>query len=99
MAHLKTRKEQKDATRRLIIRAAEKLFAARGITQTTTADIARAVKLSHGAVFVHFPSREALVVAVIEAFGARLSQAFAEQVSGDLEGVLRSHLAVLADYE
>jgi AcrR family transcriptional regulator len=96
-----SRKEQKDATQRHIIEVGLDFFAARGFANSNTADFAKAAGVSHGAVFLHFPTREALVLRVLDAFGDRLSAAFKAAMQGEasLEGVLRAHLAVLRDYE
>jgi len=76
-------------------------FAERGILATTTADIAAAVGVSHGTVFLHFPTREDLVIAVIDEFGRRLAAAFARDLPRDasLQGVLDAHLAALREFE
>jgi AcrR family transcriptional regulator len=96
-----SRKEQKDATRRRLVETALDFFAARGFANSNTADFARAAEVSHGTVFLHFPTREALVLRVLDAFGDRLSAALKEAMQGEgrLEGVLRAHLGVLREYE
>src|SRR5207245_2072639 len=63
-----TRQEQKAATRDRLVNAAMALFARKGIVQTTTADIAKSIRMSHGVVFLHFPKRDDLVIAVIDEF-------------------------------
>jgi AcrR family transcriptional regulator len=63
-------------TRDRIERAAIRQFVAKGVTETSVRDIARAVDLSEGALYRHFVSKEQLVWAVFErhylAFAARL---------------------------
>jgi AcrR family transcriptional regulator len=63
-------------TRDRIERAAIRLFVAKGVTETSVRDIARAVDISEGALYRHFVSKEQLVWAVFErhyvAFAARL---------------------------
>jgi AcrR family transcriptional regulator len=96
-----TRQEQKEATRERLVNAAMDLFARNGIAQTTTADIAKSIGMSHGNVFVHFPKRDDLVIAVIDEFGRRLATefrgAFEEELG--LRAVLRAHLRVLSQLE
>lgn len=46
--------------------AAAELFARQGYHKTTITDIAQAVNLTSGAVFHHFPSKEALLEAVVD---------------------------------
>lgn len=53
-------------TRRNIIRASTKLFAREGYHKTTISDIAREIDLTTGAVFHHFPTKEAILYAVID---------------------------------
>ena len=96
-----TRQEQKAATRDRLVNAAMALFARKGIVQTTTADIARAVRMSHGVVFLHFAKRDDLVIAVIDEFGRRLAVEFRQALEQDLglRAVLQAHLRVLAEFE
>ena len=57
---------QARATRKKILMAATELFARQGYHKTTITDIAQAVNLTSGAVFHHFPSKEALLEAVVD---------------------------------
>lgn len=96
-----TRKEQKEKTRAGLVGQAETLFALNGISSTTTADIAKALKVSHGTLFVHFSTREDLIKAVVDEFGEKLSTALGARCSSDLKlrDLLKAHLSVLAEYE
>jgi len=96
-----SRKEQKAATQQHLVETALEFFAARGFANANTADFAKAANVSHGAVFLHFPTREALVMRVLDAFGDRLSAAFNAAMEGEarLERVLRAHVDVLSEYE
>lgn len=96
-----TRKEQKEKTRAGLIEQAESLFSAKGISHTTTADIAKSLQVSHGTLFVHFPTRDDLIKAVVEEFGERLSVSLGQRFSNDLElrELLKFHLLVLAEFE
>jgi len=87
-----TRREQKVVTRDRLVNAAMALFARKGIVNTTTADVARSIRMSHGVVFLHFPRRDDLVIAVIDEFGRRLHAEFRH-------AVLQAHLRVLAEFE
>lgn len=108
-AQISTRQEQKEATRVRLVNAAMALFARKGIAGTTTADIAKSIQMSHGNVFVHFPRRDDLVVAVIDEFGRRLSTEFRQAMVRDsqrdsnrelkLRALLQAHLKVLAEFE
>ncbi|MBF6560666.1 MAG: TetR/AcrR family transcriptional regulator [Candidatus Binataceae bacterium] len=96
-----TRQEQKAATRNRLVNAAMNLFARHGIAQTTTADVARSIRMSHGTVFLHFARRDDLVIAVIDEFGRRLAVEFRQALERDLglRAVLQAHLRVLAAIE
>jgi len=56
---------QPDAARRLMLAAVES-FASRGYHATTTRDIAGAAGMSPAALYVHFPSKAALLFAISE---------------------------------
>jgi AcrR family transcriptional regulator len=96
-----TRREQKVVTRDRLVNAAMVLFARKGIVNTTTADVAKSIRMSHGTVFLHFPKRDDLVIAVIDEFGRRLSAEFRRAFEHDLglRAVLQAHLRVLEEFE
>ena len=77
------------------------LFARNGIVNTTTADVAKSIRMSHGTVFLHFPRRDDLVIAVMSDFGRRLSAEFRRAFERDLglRAVLQAHLRVLEEFE
>lgn len=88
-------------TRDRIEQAAVQLFVAKGVTETTIRDIARAVGLSEGALYRHFESKDDLVWKAFERhyvdFGATL-QALAEseptargKVAAMIRGFCRAH--------
>ncbi len=62
-------KEQFEAirakSRKAILRAALKLFAKKGYVETTTADIAWKVGISKGLIYAYFPSKDAILEAII----------------------------------
>ena len=96
-----TRQEQKDRTRSGLVTEAELLFARQGISHTSTAEIAKALQVSHGTLFVHFPTREDLILAVVNEFGERLSSALGARCATDLDlhALLEGQLSVLAEFE
>jgi AcrR family transcriptional regulator len=96
-----SRREQKQATQQRLIAAAVDFFGDQGFAHSNTADFAKAARVSHGTVFLHFPTREALVLRVLDTFGDRLAAAIKAAMTGEgrLEGVLRAHLAVLREHE
>ena len=96
-----SRKEQKEHTRTALVARAEAMFAKHGIGNTTTAEIAKALSVSHGTVFIHFATRDDLVLAVVDAFGERLHDALNEKLTDDLSlsQLLKAHIAVLVEFE
>src|SRR5438132_12969083 len=96
-----TRQEQKAATRDRLVDAAMALFARKGIAQTTTADIARSIRMSHGVVFLHFPQRDDLVIAMIDEFGRRLAVEFRQALDHELglRALLQAPLRVPGELE
>ena len=95
------RQIQKDQTRKHLINTAFHLFAQKGLTTTRTADIAKAAKVSHGTVFAHFLTQEALLNTVIEDFGERVSLRLHELAvcNNSLREVLGAHLKGLMEFE
>jgi len=95
------RARQKERTRARLLEAACGLFRDRGVAETRTADVARAAAVSHGTIFVHFPTRDDLVAAVIGEYAGRIARdvdALVER-GATVRDVLRAHLDGLAAHE
>ncbi|MFB7674974.1 ScbR family autoregulator-binding transcription factor [Kitasatospora purpeofusca] len=58
-------------TRLLVLTAAAELFTVRGFRHTSVQDVADRVGMTKGAVYFHYPTKEALAVAVVEQHYAR----------------------------
>jgi AcrR family transcriptional regulator len=95
------RQEQKNQTRKQLIEVAFHQFAKDGITVTRTLDIANAAGVSHGTVFAHFPTRDDLLLAVIEEFGSRVAIRIHELATGggSVQAVLQAHIDGLIEVE
>jgi AcrR family transcriptional regulator len=95
------RKVQKEQTRSYLIEVAFQQFAENGLMATRTLDIAKAAGVAHGTVFAHFPTREALLINVIEEFGGRITQRIHELAGGggSVRETLEAHLNGLIEYE
>jgi AcrR family transcriptional regulator len=61
-----TQAERREKTRAAIVKAAKRIFGERGFAATTMDDIAGAARVAKGAVYHHFPTKEALFEAVFE---------------------------------
>jgi AcrR family transcriptional regulator len=68
-------------TSQRILVAAEDVLRRHGPAKATVVDVARALHVSHGAVYRHFPSKSALREAVTERWLARISGPLAEIAS------------------
>ncbi|PMS38442.1 TetR family transcriptional regulator [Trinickia symbiotica] len=64
---MRVSKEKADANRRALLQAASKLFREKGVDGVGVAEVAKAAGLTHGALYAHFPSKDALAA---EAFSA-----------------------------
>jgi AcrR family transcriptional regulator len=96
-----TRAEKKQATRAALIAATMRVYELDGIAAARTADVAAAAGLAHGTVFVHFPTREALLAATLEEFGRILTSRVHELAASGagVREVLAAHLQGIAERE
>jgi AcrR family transcriptional regulator len=69
-------------TRDRILQAALEVFAEKGYHRALVDDIVRASRTSKGAVYHHFPNKEALFLALVDQFSARLAEAMAAAIGG-----------------
>lgn len=97
----KTRDQRKQATAERLIRAAHRRFSRHGIAATRMTDVAAAAGVAHGTAFLHFPTREHLVAAVIKHHAGRIALRLHDLAGGgaDVRTVLSAHLAGLAEDE
>lgn len=72
---MKVTKEKAAQNRAALVQAAGRLFRERGIDGAGVAEICEAAGLTHGALYAHFPSKEALIAEAL-AFG--LDRSFAQ---------------------
>ncbi|WP_395692348.1 TetR family transcriptional regulator [Nocardioides sp.] len=81
-----------------IMQAAEEVLRRYGPAKTTVVDVARALDVSHGSVYRHFPSKAALRDAVTQRWLDRISAPLEEIVAetGDPAGRLRTWVRQLA---
>ena len=71
-------KQQRAMTTRTdILDAAIELFARRGILATTMAELARTIKMTPGALYWHFPTKEDLLLGAVEKLHLRFVEEFA----------------------
>jgi AcrR family transcriptional regulator len=77
----------KEATRARILRSALHVFADKGYHKAAVDDIVRASGTSKGAVYHHFATKEAIFVALVDDFSARLQAAVTTAIAAH-EGAL-----------
>lgn len=92
---------QKGLTRDHLLTMAYGAFSKRGFLSTKTLDIAEAAGVSHGTVFLHFPTKEDLLVQTVEDFGIRFGTKLQKLTANKLEAreVLAVHLKMIREYE
>jgi len=76
-------------TREKLLAEAEVLVRRRGWSGFSYADLAAAVGLRKASIHHHFPTKEDLGVALIEAYGARYDEALAKIVADSTDGIAR----------
>ncbi|HWG86071.1 MAG TPA: TetR/AcrR family transcriptional regulator, partial [Deinococcales bacterium] len=86
------RRSSPDSGRRgQILQAALRVFASKGFQRSTTKDIAREAGVAEGTLYNHFPSKDAILLALLEDLIGATSAVPAAQ-GGDLDGLLRRQL-------
>jgi AcrR family transcriptional regulator len=95
------RTQQKANTRIRLLEMAHAQFAHNGFLAAKTIDIARSAGISHGALFVHFPTKDELLIAVIEEFGMKMGTLLQQKITSNStpREVLATHLAMIQEYE
>lgn len=92
------RTAQKEQTRSHLLEVAYEEFAVRGFLASKTLDIAKAAGVSHGTLFLHFPTKEELLSKTIDEFGLKLG-AKLQQLKGTPREVLAAHLDAIQEVE
>lgn len=97
---LSKRQQQKEATKKRIVSAAYNIFTENGFSAATS-DIAKAINVSHGTIFVHFPTRDDLLIYILDDFGSKVGTRLHEltEKSESISAVLRAHLNAIREYE
>lgn len=94
------RQLQKEQTKQQIIKAAYEIYAKKGFSATTN-DIAKAINVSHGTIFVHFATRDDLLIYLLEDFGSVITSRLHEltEESEQIADVLYGHLNAIEEHE
>lgn len=96
-----TRQLQKEQTKERLVKTAYEIFSERGITNTRMSDIAHAAGVSHGTIFVHFKTQEALIEEVVEAYCQKIAERthMLAASSESFEELLKAHLSGIMEFE
>lgn len=94
------RQEQKKITRQRIVDTAFHLFEIQGFS-TSTNIIAKEANVSHGTIFVYFPTKENLQLYVLERFAQEIGNKLhsLSVTDGGISEMLHAHINVLKEYE
>ena len=94
------RQLQKERTRESIIAAAMKVYSEYGFSAPTAA-IAHEAQVSHGSIFVHFPTVESLLLCLLDSFSQDLTVELhtLSESGGDIEKLLAMHVDMLIKHE
>lgn len=104
MARSSSRAEQKDATHARLLRVARRVFVRHGYDAASIALVCREAKVTHGALYHHFPSKDALFAAVVGAVfssvAERVSSAAASEHGwAQVEAACAAYLTACSDPE
>jgi TetR/AcrR family fatty acid metabolism transcriptional regulator len=86
----------KTATRERILQAALQVFAEKGYHRAAVDDIVRVSGTSKGAVYHHFPNKEALFLALVDELSARLATAVTTAIQTSQGAVAKVEAALQA---
>lgn len=97
---ISTRQMQKTNTRKKIIEAAYRIFSEKGFSAATSI-IAKEAGVSHGSIFVHFPTLNDLLVCLLSEFGDKMGASLhiLAKKCDSTDDLLKEHLNVLEEYE
>ncbi|MBL8956603.1 MAG: TetR/AcrR family transcriptional regulator [Myxococcaceae bacterium] len=102
MARKRKRSEQRDVTRARFVAVAKGLFTEAGYDGTSIAMVCRRARVTHGALYHHFPGKLQLFEAVLEQVTAGLVEGMARAVAGAkglerIERALDAYLTACGD--
>jgi len=94
------RKQQKAQTRERIIAAALKVYSEQGFSTSTTV-IADEAQVSHGSIFVHFPTVESLFLCLLDDFSQDINNELhsLSEYDNDITKLLEKHIDILIKHE
>jgi len=97
MSKRTAKQERAERTRIEILQAAIELFARRGILATTMNELAKAIKMTPGALYWHFPTKEDLLLAAMEELHRRFIGEFTEVMTEGRKWPAQKQLRVIVE--
>ena len=92
------RRQQKESTREALFVTAMRLFDERGYTETSVEDIVREADVARGTFYVHFPTKDDVLIELIRRSDASiLAHIRGAPRGGGVRGILRATTAGFAD--
>jgi AcrR family transcriptional regulator len=92
------RAQQKEATRERVFATALRLFDQRGYEETSVEDIVRASKVARGTFYVHFPTKDDVLIELIRRSDAKIcARMRASRAKRSLRAVLQATAKAFAD--
>ena len=89
----------REATREKLLEAAEKVFAKKGYYEAAVDEIVRQSSTSKGSVYFHFPTKESLLLAVMDHLGDRLIRRVEQKVAQVTDPTQRLDVALTTTLE
>lgn len=93
-SHTRTLPRDKDATRQRILDAAEDVFATKGYHGAVVDDIVDAAQTSKGGFYFHFPNKQAIFLALVDALSPRLAEAVERAIAEETDPVAKVDAAL-----
>ncbi len=95
------RQIQKQKTRGIILQTAKSCFKKNGFLKTTTSEIASKSKVAHGTLFLHFKSKDVLIIEILDSEMDKISKQIFQIIneSNDFELLLSRYLDFLQERE
>ncbi|MCL1810189.1 MAG: TetR/AcrR family transcriptional regulator [Clostridiales bacterium] len=94
------RQIQKEQTRKKIIEAAYKVYSKNGF-KSATSTVADEAGISHGLLFLHFPTLDDLLACLLAEFESTLCAKFQKLATAEssIEELLSAHVGILSEHE
>lgn len=90
----RTRTKQPEVRRDQLLDAAEQLFATKGLSETTVADISEAAGVAKGTFYLYFPSKDHALIALKERLCRSIVDRFVSVLAPSLERLARGDTSI-----